>query len=48
LTSGTRTPDALQIAAALGAGCSALVTNDRDLPSVGGLRVVQLRSYLTA
>jgi predicted nucleic acid-binding protein len=41
-----RTPDALQIAAALFAGCSALVTNDRDLPAVPGLAVLKLRNYL--
>jgi predicted nucleic acid-binding protein len=41
-----RTPDALQLAAGLSTGCHTLVTNDRDLPAVGGLRVVQLRSYL--
>ncbi len=41
-----RTPDALQLAAALSAGCRSFVTNDRDLPTVTGLRVLQLRSYL--
>ena len=41
-----RTPDALQLAAALLAGCSAFVTNDRDLPAVPGLEVLKLRSYL--
>lgn len=39
---GVRTPDALQLAAALSAGCSAFVTNDRKIPSVAGLPVVQL------
>lgn len=39
---GVRTPDALQLAAALSAGCSAFVTNDRRIPSVRGLPVVQL------
>ena len=43
-----RTPDALQLAAALSAGCSAFVTNDRDLPGVPGLRVLKLRDYLPA
>ena len=37
-----RTPDALQLAAAQVAGCSAFLTNDRRLPTIGGLRVVQL------
>ena len=41
-----RTPDALQMSAALSAGCHALVTNDRELPPVRGLRVLQLRDYL--
>jgi len=41
-----RTPDALQLAAALSAGCSTFVTNDRDLPAVPGLEVLKLRSYL--
>jgi predicted nucleic acid-binding protein len=39
---GVRTPDALQLVAALGTGCSAFVTNDRRLPSIPGLRIVQL------
>ena len=41
-----RTPDALQLASALTAGCPTFVTNDRDLPPVPGLRVLKLRSYL--
>ncbi len=43
---GVKTPDALQMVSALGAGCRALLTNDRGLPSVPGLRVVQLSSYI--
>jgi predicted nucleic acid-binding protein len=39
---GPRTPDALQMAAALTTRCSALVTNDRRYPSVPGLPIVQL------
>jgi predicted nucleic acid-binding protein len=42
---GLRTPDAIQVAAALSGGCSALLTNDRDLPSVKGLRILQLRDF---
>ena len=42
---GVKTPDALQLAAAIGAGCRAFVTNDRRLPSVPGLPVFQLSSY---
>lgn len=41
-----RTPDAIQIAAALGAGCRKFVTNDRELPAIPGLEVVQLRDHL--
>jgi predicted nucleic acid-binding protein len=41
-----RTPDALQLAAALSAGCRSFVTNDRRLPPVPGLGVRLLRSYL--
>jgi predicted nucleic acid-binding protein len=40
-----RTPDALQLAAALAEGCTAFVTNDRRLRSSAGLRVLQLDSY---
>lgn len=42
---GARTPDALQLAAAIGAGCSTLLTNDRRLPAVPGLHVIRLASY---
>lgn len=42
---GVKTPDALQLVAAIGAGCRTFVTNDRRLPSVPGLRVVDLTSY---
>jgi len=41
-----RTPDAIQLAAALVAGCSCFVTNDRDLPAIPGLRILKLTSYL--
>ena len=41
-----RTPDALQLAAALSHRCATFVTNDRDLPEVPGLRIVQLRDHL--
>lgn len=41
------TPDALQIAAAIGSGCSALLTNDRRLPErIGDLRIHQLSAWL--
>ena len=40
-----RTPDALQLAAALSARCTAFVTHDRRLPEIPGLRILQLRDY---
>lgn len=43
---GVRTPDALQLAAALGEGCTAFVTNDRRLPPLPGLRILQLGDYV--
>ena len=43
---GAATPDALQLAASLGTRCSAFVTNDRGLPAVPGLRIVQLGAYV--
>lgn len=45
-TLGIKTPDALQIAAAQLAGCSAFVTNDRRLPHIEGLNILQLSAYL--
>ena len=42
---GVKTPDALQLVAAMSAGCSAFLTNDRDLPPIPGLRILQLSSY---
>lgn len=40
-----KTPDALQIVAALSTGCHTLITNDRRLPPVPGLRILELSSY---
>ena len=45
---GVKTPDALQLTAALAAKCRTFVTNDRRLPPVPGLRVLQLSSYVVA
>jgi predicted nucleic acid-binding protein len=42
---GVKTPDALQLAAAIGSGCSAFVTNDRRIPKIPGMRVLQLTDY---
>ena len=43
---GVKTPDALQLVAAIGAGCTTFLTNDRRLPPVPGLRVVELTAYV--
>ncbi len=44
---GVKTPDALQLVAALSAGCTTFLTNDRRLPAIPGLRVLHLASYVT-
>jgi predicted nucleic acid-binding protein len=44
---GVKTPDALKLAAALGAGCTTFVTNDRRIPAIRGMRVLQLGDYET-
>lgn len=38
-----RTPDALQIAAALHAGCQAFLTNDQELSRLSELRIIVLK-----
>jgi predicted nucleic acid-binding protein len=43
---GAGTPDAIQLATALAAGCRTLVTNDRRLPAMPGLNVIQLSDYV--
>jgi predicted nucleic acid-binding protein len=41
-----KTPDALQVAAALSARCSALLTNDGRWPErVGGVRILRIDEY---
>jgi len=44
--SGVRTPDAVQLATAIQAGCTSFVTNDRRLPSLGRLDVIQIADCL--
>jgi predicted nucleic acid-binding protein len=41
---GVTTPDALQLVAAIGEGCTTFLSNDRRLPPVPGLRLVDLTS----
>lgn len=41
-----KTPDAMQLAAAMTAGCPVLLTNDDRIPAVAGLRILQLEDYL--
>jgi predicted nucleic acid-binding protein len=40
-----RAPDAIQVASALTARCTALVTNDRDYAPLPGLRVFQVDAF---
>ena len=42
---GMKTPDALQVAAALSRGCTALVTNDRRVAHLPELPVYQVADY---
>lgn len=42
-----KTPDALQLVAALTAGCTTFVTNDRRIPGVAGTRILQLSDYVS-
>ena len=42
---GMKTPDALQVCAAIAAGCTTFLTNDRELPAVPGMKILQLASY---
>jgi predicted nucleic acid-binding protein len=41
-----RTPDALQLAAAMIGGCSVFLTNDRKVPSLESLEVLQLEDFV--
>jgi predicted nucleic acid-binding protein len=41
-----KTPDAMQLAAAMAAGCPVLLTNDDRIPKVPGLRTLLLDDYL--
>jgi predicted nucleic acid-binding protein len=39
-------PDAIQVAAAMVANCSSFLTNDRRIPAIPGLEILQLKNYL--
>jgi predicted nucleic acid-binding protein len=42
-----KAPDAMQLAAAMAAGCPAFLTNDDRIPNVPGLRQLLLEDYLS-
>jgi len=42
---GVKAPDALQLVAAISAGCHTFLTNDRRLPAIPGLKIRQLSHY---
>lgn len=39
---GIKTPDAIQLSAAMQAGCKTFITNDRRMPKIAGLKILQL------
>ncbi|MFP5288650.1 MAG: type II toxin-antitoxin system VapC family toxin, partial [Thermoanaerobaculia bacterium] len=41
-----KTPDAIQLAAAMAAGCPVFLTNDDRIPDLPGLRILLLDDYL--
>jgi predicted nucleic acid-binding protein len=43
---GMRMPDAIQIATALQRGCTSFVTNDRALPALPGLAILQISNFV--
>lgn len=43
---GMHTPDAIQIATALQRGCTSFLTNNRALPTLPGLRILQVSDFL--
>ena len=45
-TTGVKTPDALQLVAAIGTGCHTFLTNDRRLPVIPGVRIRQVSTYV--
>ena len=47
LHAGLRAPDSIHLSAALHAGCTCLVTNDTILPSISGVRILQIEHFAT-
>ena len=47
-TTRLKTPDAIQVASAMSAGCPTFLTNDGRIPSLPGLRILQLENYIEA
>ena len=45
LLTGILTPDVRQFAAALATNCAAFLTNDRRLPTLPALPIIQLANY---
>jgi len=43
-----KTPDSIQLAAALSKACSTFLTHDRPLSNVQGIRILQIGHYLSA
>lgn len=43
--SNAATPDAIQLSVSLSAGCTTFLTNDRRLPILPGLKIIQLATY---
>lgn len=44
-TARLKTPDALQVASVLSAGCTAFLSNDHRIPDLPGLRILQIEDY---
>jgi predicted nucleic acid-binding protein len=45
---GVKTPDSIQLAAAVSKGCTTFVTHDRPLSKVQGIRILQIGRYVPA
>jgi predicted nucleic acid-binding protein len=43
-----KTPDSIQLAAALSRACTTFLTHDRPLSKVQGIRILRIRQYLSA